>query len=389
VWKRTVVTLDGTGSYDPDGDPLTYYWDFVGGMYVAVNNATSPTAWVFPLAQGTSLFRLTVDDGDDLGTSTATVSVAAWSKPPAANLTASPETARVGATIRLDGSGSGDPDGSIANYYFDFGDGSSATGPFLSQDHSYTAAGTFVATLAVTDDDGNTSSAEVIVVITANELPTADASVRPGIVGTMATAFRFDGANSTDADGTIASWDWSFGDGTTATGVQVSHTYAGKGTFAVTLAVTDNEGGTDRASLAVTVENRAPEIVSTTPARSVAVDSGAPETFTVDATDPDGDPLAYMWQVDGVAVGENTPSYEFRRYAAGTYRVNVTVSDGVAEVSYEWTVTVPPVEPPAGVGPGVWVALVVVAIVALALATIWRLRRKRVAKAREHGDDKR
>ncbi|MET0932065.1 MAG: PKD domain-containing protein [Mycetocola sp.] len=61
-----------------------------------------------------------------------------------------------------------------------------------------------------------------------------------------------DGRASTDSDGTIASYAWSFGDGGTDTGSQASHTYATAGTKTITLTVTDNEGATATTSRTVT-----------------------------------------------------------------------------------------------------------------------------------------
>ncbi len=52
----------------------------------------------------------------------------------------------------------------------------------------------------------------------------------------------FDGSASADADGTVAGYSWNFGDGTTGTGATPSHTYAATGTYAVTLAVADDQG---------------------------------------------------------------------------------------------------------------------------------------------------
>ncbi len=67
-------------------------------------------------------------------------------------------------------------------------------------------------------------------------------------------AATVDGSGSSDPDGTIASYDWQFGDGSTATGATpTAHTYAAAGTYDVTLTVTDNAGATNAITKAVTV----------------------------------------------------------------------------------------------------------------------------------------
>jgi len=63
----------------------------------------------------------------------------------------------------------------------------------------------------------------------------------------------FDGSASSDPDGTIVGYAWSFGDGGSASGAQVTHTYGGDGTFNVTLTVTDDDGATDGEAKPVTV----------------------------------------------------------------------------------------------------------------------------------------
>ena len=76
-----------------------------------------------------------------------------------------------------------------------------------------------------------------------NIAPTANANgVYNGVEG---TAINFSSAGSTDSDGTIASYSWSFGDGATSTAANPSHTYASAGTYNVSLTVTDNSGATD------------------------------------------------------------------------------------------------------------------------------------------------
>jgi subtilisin family serine protease len=63
----------------------------------------------------------------------------------------------------------------------------------------------------------------------------------------------FNAGGSLDSDGTIASYSWNFGDGTTGSGVTVSHTYTTGGTYTVALTVTDDGGATGSISKSVTV----------------------------------------------------------------------------------------------------------------------------------------
>ena len=68
-------------------------------------------------------------------------------------------------------------------------------------------------------------------------------------------SIAFDGSSSTDPDGTIVTYDWDFGDGTThGSGATVNHQYASAGLYTVTLTVTDNQGATGSDSPTVTVK---------------------------------------------------------------------------------------------------------------------------------------
>lgn len=71
----------------------------------------------------------------------------------------------------------------------------------------------------------------------------------------------FDGSASTDADGTVETYSWNFGDGNTGDGAQVTHVYANTGSFNVTLTVTDDDGDTGVDTLVVNVQEALPPVI--------------------------------------------------------------------------------------------------------------------------------
>jgi PKD repeat protein len=153
-------------------------------------------------------------------------------------------------TATVDGSASSDSDGSVASYAWDFGDGTAGSGATTS--HAYTAAGTYTVRLTVTDNGGSTGTVQHDVTVTAppvNQAPTAAFTTSAADL-----TLSVDGGASADADGSITSYAWTFGDGTSGTGRTASHTYAAAGSYQVTLTVTDDDGasGATTHSVAVT-----------------------------------------------------------------------------------------------------------------------------------------
>ena len=145
-----------------------------------------------------------------------------------------------GANCDFDGSGSSDPDGSVASYAWDFGDGGAATGSLAG--HDFGTSGTRDVTLTVTDDEGTQGSLVVPVsVVRTNAAPTASFTANCTYL-----SCSFDATASGDSDGSVASYAWDFGDGETQTdpGPLSSHSYDLAGPYVVTLTVTDNDSGT-------------------------------------------------------------------------------------------------------------------------------------------------
>jgi PKD repeat protein len=83
--------------------------------------------------------------------------------PPNAVLTATPTSGIAPLTVNFNASGSSDPDGSISNYAWSFGDGGTSSGASATASHTYSAVGTYTAKVTVTDNRGSTGSATVTI----------------------------------------------------------------------------------------------------------------------------------------------------------------------------------------------------------------------------------
>lgn len=148
-----------------------------------------------------------------------------------------------------DASTDADGAGDIESWEWDFGDGNTSTDQNAA--HTYAAAGDYTVTLTVTDAAGedNTATETVTVTTTPNTAPVADFDF---VCNAQECTFT---DASTDADGTIASWAWDFGDGNTSTEENPVHTYTitELTTFDVELTVTDDDGGTHSVTKQVAV----------------------------------------------------------------------------------------------------------------------------------------
>lgn len=145
--EKVAFTFDGSGSYDPDGDPLTYLWDFGDGT---TGSGVSPSHTYE--AGGAYTVTLVVNDGRaDSEPATTTADIAQVNDAPVAE--AGPDqSGYVGEALTFDGAGSYDEeDGTALVYQWEFGDAASASG--VTAQHAYAAAGTYVVTLTVTGSD--------------------------------------------------------------------------------------------------------------------------------------------------------------------------------------------------------------------------------------------
>jgi chitodextrinase len=150
---------------------VSFDWDFGDG---GIPRTGADTSYAYGAA-GTYTVTLTVTDDDgDVDTAELDVTVGdPPNDPPTAVATASCS----GATCSFSGAGSSDPDGTIAGYLWDFGDGATATGVTVTR--TFTASGTYTVELIVTDDDGDEAVTSVDVTVTVTGPPTGPIPIVP------------------------------------------------------------------------------------------------------------------------------------------------------------------------------------------------------------------
>ncbi len=177
-----------------------------------------------------------------------------------------PYSVMSGNSIELDGTDSGDPEDDEFSYSWEIIDDPTGS---ASLTVTGTATPIFTAPsvssirnvkveLTVKDDRERSHSDTAIVTVKptsnppANDPPNAEFTYSP-TEPEVNENVSFDASGSSDPDGSIVSYDWAFGDGSTGTGASPTHSYAEKGVFEVTLTVTDDDGASSTASENVNV----------------------------------------------------------------------------------------------------------------------------------------
>jgi PKD repeat protein len=148
--------------------------------------------------------------------------------------------------VTFDGGSSYDPDGTIVQYTWDFGDGSLATG--WKAFHTYAARGTYTIKLTVVDNDGLIGTISSNVYVFSPPPPPGYAPTAVFSYTLYKNEISVDASESYDIDGEIVSYYWTIGDEASMLGETAYYRFSSGGTFVVTLIVTDNEGVSGSAS---------------------------------------------------------------------------------------------------------------------------------------------
>lgn len=351
-----VISFNGAGSTDIDGNIETFQWNFGDG-------SSGSGAMVGHSYSTAGQYTVTLTVTDECGAFSTDTAVATVTAPDPCLGNQSP-TAFAGsdrnvltnAVVNFSALGSGDSDGSIAEYHWDFGDGQSENG--LQVSHAYTNPGSYFATLTVTDNCGATGVDSAMVTVTTpdpcvgNLLPFADAG--PNQVVTAPAVVSFNGSGSIDLGGAIVAYSWNFGDGQTGSGVQTQHTYGVAGSYLVTLTVTDSCNAIDTDTMQVTVNAPDPCAGNVAPLAAAGPDQqvnvGVPVQFNGSgSSDANGTVVLYWWNFDdGQFTGWQASATATHTYTSvGVFGATLWVKDNCDAVSAgdNLNITTIPVDP--------------------------------------------
>jgi PKD repeat protein len=239
------------------GDIDSFRWAFGDGKVGSGQNVVHTYT---KAGDYTATLTITSTAGDtDSTTSHITVSLPnPENHAPKAVIIATPISGQSPLVVHFDASRSSDPDGDKLRFSWLFGDQSEETGTITT--HTYTTPGLYTATLKVTDEHNSSSLTTVPIMVnkSSDEQPVAIISVRQHRLILAGVPFLFSGERSipSSSTGKIASYQWNLGDGITATGEKIIHTYDKPGEYAVTLFIQDSDGKSTRSRLTVRVITR-------------------------------------------------------------------------------------------------------------------------------------
>jgi len=329
-----VVNFDGGSSVAVNARVVEYHWNFADPESVEnlMDGVTTKHEFVKPGEYAVEL--RVVDSNNNENTGTIMINVLEPEGYPVAKMATIPEElfGQPPLKVEFNASASSDPDGTLTEYVWDFGDGTLPTKGIRST-HIYRKKGAYTAKLTVKDDQLNEDSVSVeILVADEKAKPTPKFKSDPmTLSGEAPLTIQFNATESVDIDGDIVDYEWNFGDKTpNVSGAIVEHSYQRAGTYKITLTTTDNDGLIDDLSRQVRVlvaKKKAPVAVITADPISGTV----PMTVKLDGSgsfDEDGEIISYRWDFgDGtspiLAGAQTSHIYE----QVGVFNIELTVFD--------------------------------------------------------------
>ncbi len=328
----------GTGSF------ITYAFTTSGTGSVVVTDACS----------NSGLATLTVNAGGSTGTTTSCVPNAASGI--TVTISATPTSAAVNQPITFTFTTFNDTQSTTLTLSWNFGDGNIQTPAAQTVQHTYSTANTYTVIGTVSDVLGHSNCATTTVTIGGGTTGTTGTggSTNPRLpvspngpyTGNVNQAITFGGFAQSLNGGTVTSYTWTFGDGGTAQGQSVQHTYTTAGTFTVTLTATDSTGQSSSNTTTATIggsgtTSSGSATTGQNSERGVTVNTGGPYSGTAGTpinfsgtattTNPGATIASYVWAFgDGTTSTGQTTSHSYA--SSGNYTLTLTATDstGVA-----------------------------------------------------------
>ena len=233
----------------------SYTWSFGNGA-----TATGQTTSYTYESAGTYIAELTVEGAGTSSVAEVSITVTAPPVPPTAAITAENAAGEAPLTVTFSGADSTTEQPPIVSCNWNYGDESGGTGESVT--HTFNTPGTYDVVLTVTDGAGLTGTASTPVVVTAppeeeNQPPVATFTLSEP-TGSGPYVISFNASSSEDPDGSITSYSWDFGDGTTSDEMSGEHSFIDIGEYIVSLTVTDDRGDTTESSQTITITGEEP-----------------------------------------------------------------------------------------------------------------------------------
>lgn len=325
--RNTSITFNASQSSDPDGDQLSFQWEFSDGQFM--NGVQVSRSFNFVNQYSVTL---KVSDGRG-GESFASIPINIFNRAPVANV-GGPYNTKPGNSTNFDASASSDPDGDALTYTWNFGDNTQPAVGGAQISHLYANLGSYQVIVKVQDTIGSFSYDTTTAVISNNLLPVVEIRASEvSIIGSCTDTYQIDFTIdlAQDPDGSVADYDWDFDDGSphSNSSTSVSHTFAVPGIYDVKLWVTDNEEAKGVDSIRISLTGDQPPVASfTMPDDTVDVNT----LVSFDASgssDIDGGIVSFVWNFgDGTIFPSSQPTATHTYQTTGTANVLLTVSDG-------------------------------------------------------------
>jgi PKD repeat protein len=324
-------------STDADGKIVSWLWEFETGSTLFFNAQTYQKTVSHTFTRsGTFPVKLTVTDDGNLQ-NTYILDIVVKNNSPTAILTASPNPVLSKTQVNFFGNNSFDSDGNITKYAWNFGDGTIISQGRTTEFHTYEKPGTYDASLTVTDNIGDSSTANLLINVT-NRNPVARITYTTLTVKAPGS-LTFNGDTSTDEDGSIASYSWSVSNTVVTSTTNATINFTTQGTYIVSLTVTDDLGATNTTSISVNVtpaDNILPIAVLSVDKNSGVIN----DTFVFDVSssrDPDGSIILYRLDFgDGTSTQfVNSASISHIYKTVGVFTAKLIVTDNRTGVSLE------------------------------------------------------